>query len=258
MEFRVLAVGDVVGGPGLERIRRSLRWLKRKTNADFVVVNGENAAVVGITPDQAEDILDAGADVITMGNHTWSKREIVPYMDECGQILRPANYAPQVPGRGFGIYETKAGDVAVIDLIGRVSMDYGPDNPFTVVEKILKEVKTKIILVELHAEATSEKLALGYMLDGRVSALWGTHTHVPTADARVLPKGTGYCTDLGMTGPQESVLGIRPDLSIAKFRGDLPERYRWADGPTKIEAVLFTIDSATGKCLKAERVDQWE
>ena len=258
MEFRVLAIGDVVGGPGLERIRRSLRWLKRKTNADFVIVNGENAAVVGITPDQAEDILDAGADVITMGNHTWSKREIVPYMDECPQILRPANYAPQVPGRGWAIYETKAGDVAVIDLIGRVSMDYGPDNPFTVAEKILKEVKTKIILVELHAEATSEKLALGYMLDGRVSALWGTHTHVPTADARVLPKGTGYCTDLGMTGPQESVLGIRPDLSIAKFRGDLPERYRWADGPTKIEAVLFTIDSATGKCLKAERVDQWE
>jgi len=258
MEFRVLAVGDVVGGPGLERIRRSLRWLKRKTNADFVVVNGENAAVVGITPDQADQILDAGADVITMGNHTWSKREIVPYMDECSQILRPMNYAPQVPGRGWGIYETKAGDVAVIDLIGRVSMDYGPDNPFTVVEKALKEIKIKIILVELHAEATSEKLALGYMLDGRVSAVWGTHTHVPTADARVLPKGTGYCTDLGMTGPRESVLGIRPDLSIAKFKGDLPERYRWAEGPTKLEAVLFTIDSTTGKCLKAERVDQWD
>jgi len=258
MEFRVLTVGDVVGGPGLERIRRSLRWLKRKTNADFVVVNGENAAVVGITPDQADQILDAGADVITMGNHTWSKREIVPYMDECSQILRPMNYAPQVPGRGWGIYETKAGDVAVIDLIGRVSMDYGPDNPFTVVEKALKEINTKIILVELHAEATSEKLALGYMLDGRVSAVWGTHTHVPTADARVLPKGTGYCTDLGMTGPRESVLGIRPDLSIAKFKGDLPERYRWAEGPTKLEAVLFTIDSTTGKCLKAERVDQWD
>ena len=258
MEFRVLAVGDVVGGPGLERIRRSLRWLKRKTNADFVVVNGENAAVVGITPDQADQILDAGADVITMGNHTWSKREIVPYMDECDRILRPMNYAPQVPGRGWGIYETKAGDVAVIDLIGRVSMDYGPDNPFTVVEKALQEIKTRIILVELHAEATSEKLALGYMLDGRVSAVWGTHTHVPTADARVLPKSTGYCTDLGMTGPRESVLGIRPELSIAKFKGDLPERYRWAEGPTKLEAVLFTIDSATGKCLKAERVDQWD
>ena len=256
MEFKVLAVGDVVGNPGLNRIRRNLRQLKRKTGADFVVVNGENAAVVGITPDQAEEILDAGADVITMGNHTWSKREIVTYMDDCPQILRPANYAPQVPGRGWAVYETKAGDVAVIDLIGRCNMDYGPDNPFLVVEKILKDVKAKIILVELHAEATSEKLAMGYMLDGRISALWGTHTHVPTADAQVLPKGTGYVTDLGMTGPRHSVLGIRPDLSIAKFRGDLPERYRWAEGDTKLEAVLFTIDAATGKCLKAERVDE--
>ena len=146
----------------------------------------------------------------------------------------------------------------MIDLIGRCNMDYGPDNPFLVIEKILKEITAKIILVELHAEATSEKLAMGHMLDGRVSAVWGTHTHVPTADAQVLPKGTGYVTDLGMTGPQNSVLGIRPDLSIAKFRGDLPERYRWADGPTKLEAVLFTIDTATGKCLKAERVDQWD
>ena len=256
MEFKVLAVGDVVGTPGLSRVRRNLRQLKRKTGADFVVVNGENAAVVGITPDQAEDILDAGADVITMGNHTWSKREIVTYMDDCPQILRPANYAPQVPGRGWAVYETKAGDVAVIDLIGRCNMDYGPDNPFLVVEKILKEVKAKIILVELHAEATSEKLAMGYMLDGRISALWGTHTHVPTADAQILPKGTGYVTDLGMTGPKHSVLGIRPDLSIARFRGDLPERYRWAEGDTKLEAVLFTIDAATGKCLKAERVDE--
>ncbi len=258
MEFKVLAVGDVVGNPGLERVRRHLRQLKRKTGADFAVVNGENAAVVGLTPNQAEDILDAGADVITMGNHTWSKREIVSYMDDCSRILRPANYAPQVPGRGWGIYETKVGDVAVIDLIGRCNMDYGPNNPFLMIDQILQQIDTKIILVELHAEATSEKLAMGYMLDGRVSAVWGTHTHVPTADARVLPKGTGYVTDLGMTGPKESVLGIRPELSIAKFRGDLPERYRWADGTTKMEAALFTIDAATGKCRKAERVDEWD
>ena len=258
MDFKVLAVGDVVGNPGLERIRRNLRQLKRKTGADFVVVNGENAAVVGITPDQAEDILDAGADCITMGNHTWSKREIVNYMEDCHQIVRPANYAPQVPGRGWQVFDTKAGDVAVIDLIGRCNMDYGPDNPFLMIEKILKEVKAKIILVEIHAEATSEKLAMGYMLDGRVSAVWGTHTHVPTADAQVLPKGTGYVTDLGMTGPAQSILGIRPELSIAKFRGDLPERYRWAEGPTKLEGVLFTIDPATGKCLRAERVDEWD
>ena len=258
MDFKVLAVGDVVGNPGLDRVRRHLRQLKRKTGADFAVVNGENAAVVGLLPHQAEDILDAGADVITMGNHTWGKREIVDYMEDCPQILRPANYAPQVPGQGWRVFDTKAGPVAVIDLIGRCNMDYGPDNPFLMIDKILKEIDTKMIFVEIHAEATSEKLAMGYLLDGRVSAVWGTHTHVPTADARILPKGTGYVTDLGMTGPRDSILGIRPDLSIAKFRGDLTERYRWADGPTKMEAVLFTIDSATGLCRKAERVDEWD
>lgn len=255
MEFKVLAVGDVVGNPGMERIRQSLRQLKMQTGADFVIVNGENAAVVGMTPHQGEDILDAGADVITMGNHTFRKQEIVDYLDENSRILRPANFAPQSPGKGWGIYDTRFGPVAVIDLIGRCNMDYTPDNPFLMVEKILKEVDTKLIFVEMHAEATSEKLAMGYMLDGRISALWGTHTHVPTADVQILPKGTGYVTDLGMTGPKHSVLGIRPNLSIAKFRGDLTGRYQWADGPTKLEAVLFTIDTVTGLCHKAERVD---
>ena len=258
MEFKVLAVGDVVGNPGMDRIRKTLRKLKRSTEADFVIVNGENASVVGITPNQAEDILDAGADVITLGNHSFGKREIVDYLDESDRILRPANYAPQAPGRGWGVYETNFGDVTVIDLIGRCSMDYTPDNPFLEVERILKKNENTIVLVEMHAEATSEKLAMGYMLDGRVSAVWGTHTHVPTADNRILPKGTGYVTDLGMTGPRDSVLGIRPDLSVARFRGDLTERYRWAEGPTKLEGCLFTIDTDTGKCLKAERIDQWD
>ena len=258
MDFKVLAVGDVVGNPGMDRIRRSLRFLKQKTGADFVIVNGENAAVVGMTPSQAEDIFDAGADVITMGNHTYAKREITDYMDDNSRVLRPANYAPQAPGRGWGVYETKFGPVAVIDLQGRCNMDYGPDNPFLAVEKILKQLDTKLIFVELHAEATSEKLAMGYMLDGKVSALWGTHTHVPTADTQILPQGTGYVTDLGMTGPRHSVLGIQPKLSIAKFRGDLTERYRWAEGETKLEAVLFTVDSDTGLCRKAERVDLYD
>lgn len=255
MDFKVLAVGDVVGNPGMERIRKSLRRLRNVTGADFVIVNGENASVVGMTPRQGEEILDAGADVITMGNHTFSKREIVPYLEDCSQILRPANYAPQTPGRGWGIFETRIGDVAVIDLIGRCGMDYGPDNPFLQVERILKKLDTKFVFVEMHAEATSEKLAMGYLLDGRVSALWGTHTHVPTADTQILPKGTGYVTDLGMTGPRHSVLGIRPELSIAKFRGDLTSRYQWAEGPTKLEAVLFTLDTDTGLCRRAERVD---
>ena len=255
MEFKVLAVGDVVGGPGMERIRYSLRRLKAQTKADFVIVNGENAAVVGMTPQQAEDIFDAGADVITMGNHTFGKRELVDYMEDNRRVLRPANYAPQAPGYGWGVYDSKCGDIAVIDLQGRCSMDYTPDNPFLAVEKILKQLETNLIFVEIHAEATSEKLAMGYMLDGKISALWGTHTHVPTADVQVLPNGTGYVTDLGMTGPKHSVLGIQPQLSIAKFRGDLTERYRWANGPTKLEAVLFTIDPVTGLCQSVERVD---
>ncbi len=258
MEFKVLAVGDVVGNPGMDRICQSLRKLKKQTGADFVIVNGENASVVGITPNQAEDILDAGADVITMGNHTFGKREIVDYLDESSRILRPANYAPQAPGVGWRFYDTTAGMIAIIDLQGRVNMDYTPDNPFLEVERILKQIHTKLIFVEIHAEATSEKLAMGYMLDGRVSAVWGTHTHVPTADTQILPKGTGYVTDLGMTGPKHSVLGIRPDLSIAKFRGDLTERYRWAEGATKLEAVLFTVDTDTGLCRKAERVDLYD
>ena len=258
MDFKVLAVGDVVGNPGMDRVCQSLRKLKMQTGADFVIVNGENASVVGMTPQQGEEIFDAGADVITMGNHTFGRREIVDYLDENRRILRPANYAPQAPGSGWGIYETKFGPVAVIDLQGRVNMDYTPDNPFLQIDKILNQVDTKLILVEIHAEATSEKLAMGYMLDGRVSAVWGTHTHVPTADTQILPKGTGYVTDLGMTGPKNSVLGIRPHLSIAKFRGDLSGRYQWAEGPTKLEAVLFTIDTETGLCRKIERADLYD
>lgn len=258
MDFKVLAVGDVVGNPGIDRLCRSLRRLKKETSADFITVCGENASMIGMTPSQGEDILDAGADVITMGNHTFGKREIIDYLDDQPRILRPANYAPQAPGRGYGIFDSSAGPVAVIDLIGRCHMDFGPDNPFLLIDKLLPKLDTKLILVEFHAEATSEKLAMGYMLDGRVSALWGTHTHVPTADAQVLPKGTGYVTDLGMTGPKHSVLGVQPRQSIAKFRGDMTSRYQWADGPSKLEAVLFTIDTQTGLCRKAERVDVYD
>ena len=258
MDFKVLAVGDVVGNPGLDRLSRSLRYLKRKTGADFVVVNGENASGVGMTPHQGEDILDAGADCITMGNHTFNRREIMHYLDDCPQLIRPANYAPQNPGKGWAEFDTKAGTVAVINLMGRCNVDYNLDNPFLLVEKILKETRAKIILVDFHAEATSEKRAMGYMLDGRVSAVWGTHTHVPTSDTCVLPKGTGYVTDLGMTGPTHAILGVVPEQSIAHFRGEHVGPYKTAGGPTKIEAVLFTIDSATGKCKSVERADLYE
>ena len=255
MDFKVLVVGDVVGNPGMERIRRSLRRLRQTTGADFVIVNGENASVVGMTPQQGEDIFDAGADVITLGNHAFNKREIVPYLEDTTRVLRPANFAPQTPGQGWGVFETRAGDVAVINLIGRCHMDYVPDNPFLLVEKILPKLETKLILVEMHAEATSEKLAMGYMLDGRVSALWGTHTHVPTADEEVLPKGTGYITDLGMTGPVRSVLGICPEQSVETFLGGLPGRYRGAEGPCKMQGAIFTLDSSTGFCTQVERID---
>ena len=167
----------------------------------------------------------------------------------------PPTCPPQLPGRGWAVYETICGDVAVIDLIGRVGMAYLPDNPFLLMDRILKKIDAKIILVEIHAAATSEKLAMGYMLDGRVSAVWGTHPHVPPADPMLLPKGTGYVTDLGLTGPAISVIGIQPKLSIDKFRGEMYQRYQSADGPTKLNAVLFTIDAGSGKCTKVERVD---
>ncbi len=258
MEWKLLAVGDVVAEGGLSCLKRNLRRLKTEKRIDFCVVNGENTAVLGLTPAQAEDIFCAGADVITMGNHTWNRREIIPYMGNNERLLRPANLPPQQPGRGWGVFETPVGDVAVIDLIGRCSMDYTPDNPFLLVERILKRLQTRLIFVELHAEATSEKLAMGWMLDGRVSAVWGTHTHVQTADDCVLPHGTGYVTDLGMTGPKNSVLGIRPEISIQKFRGDLTRRYEPADGPCKLEGCIFTLDAATGRCLGAERVQIYD
>ena len=254
MNIKLLCVGDVVGNGGLDFLKANLSALKKEHSIDFCIVNGENAAVLGITPQQADAIFDAGADVITMGNHTWGKREIIPYMERSKKLLRPANLPSLQPGNGWGVYETKFGRVAVIDLIGRCNMDYTPDNPFTTVERILKKAETKLIFVELHAEATSEKLAMGWMLDGKVSAVWGTHTHVQTADERVLPRGTGYITDLGMTGPRNSVLGIKPELSIRRFRGEVPSRYEPAAGSCKLEGCIFTIDAESGKCIQTERV----
>ena len=255
MDFRVLAVGDVVGNPGLEQIRRNLRQMKRQYHADFAVVNGENASGVGITPAQARRILEAGADVITLGNHTWNRLQIGDYLDKEERILRPANYAGRVPGRGMGIYPCKGLRIAVLNLMGRAELNSNLDNPFKMANGLLRSGGFDLALVDFHAEATSEKLAMGYYLDGRVSALWGTHTHVPTADGRVLPKGTGYQTDLGMCGAVESVLGIEPRQSIESFLGGLPGRYRSAEGPCKLEGCLFTLDSATGLCTAMERLD---
>ena len=254
MDYRILAVGDVVGAPGLNMLKKHLRKLRRSVAADFCVVNGENASMVGMTPGQGEDILDAGADVITLGNHTWNRREICSYLDDTDRVLRPANFAPQLPGTGVGVYETNFGSIAVVNLIGRCGMDFGPDNPFTKIDGILRQLSGMPVLVDFHAEATSEKLAMGFYLDGKVSAMWGTHTHVPTADLRILPNGTGYITDLGMTGPRDSALGVRPAQSIAMFRGELTSRFEPAPGPCWLCGAVFTIDAETGRCKAVEPV----
>ena len=238
MDLRVLAVGDVCGVAGLQFLSERLKALKAEQNIDFCVVNGENANVVGVTPRQADDLFAAGADVITLGHK---------------RILRPANFAPQCPGRGWGEFKTKSGvELTVVNLMGRFTLDVNTDNPFLVADEILDQVQTKIVLVDHHAEGTSEKRAMGFYLDGRVSAVWGTHTHVQTSDAEVLPNGTGYITDLGMTGPANSVLGIEPEQSIGRFLGDPPRRYDAAAGRCKLEGAIFTIDCETGLCRSAE------
>ena len=253
MTMKILAVGDVCGKAGLDFLRRRLPTVKKTYHIDFTVVNGENANVVGVTPAQCEEIFDAGADVITLGDHTWIRTEIQDYLDRSSRCLRPANFAPQCPGQGFGVYDTAFGPVLVVNAIGRFTLDANTDNPFVVVDNILADhPDAKIVLVDFHAEGTSEKLAMSYFLEGRASAVWGTHTHVQTSDCAVLPGGTGYITDLGMAGPARSVLGIDVEQSIDKFLGDPPRRYASGGGECKMECAVFEIDCETGKCVSAE------
>lgn len=254
MSVKILAVGDICGQPGLDYISKHLKEYKKQNGIDFTVINGENANVVGITPRQADAIFNAGADVITLGNHTWTRTELQPYLEERRKILRPANFGPQCPGRGIAAFKTSFGEVCVLNLIGRFTLDNNTDNPFVIADGYMAEIREKIILVDFHAEGTSEKRAMGYLLDGKASAVWGTHTHVQTSDACVLPKGTGYITDIGMTGAANSVLGIAPEQSIGKFMGDPPRRYEAASGPAKLEGCIFTIDEQSGRCLDAEAI----
>ena len=256
MIFTVLAVGDVVGPGGVACLEERLKPFRKSRGIDFCVVNGENANVVGATPRQCDAILRAGADVVTLGNHTWTRWELQPYLDEKRRVLRPANYAPQCPGRGWEIYDTPKGRVLVMNLLGRFTLDTNTDNPFLLDDNVLTDTPedVKIRLVDFHAEATSEKGAMAWMLDGRVSAVWGTHTHVQTSDAQILEGGTGFITDLGMTGPRRSILGIRPEQSVGKFLGDVPRRYESPDGPCKLEGCVFTLDANTGKCKDIEAV----
>ncbi len=256
MELKILAVGDVVGESGLDYLCRRLPALRREHGVQFTVVNGENAAANGLLPHQAEEIFSAGADVITMGNHTWDKQQIADFMDRNPYILRPANYTSKAPGRGWGVFDGPRGlRIRVVNLIGRVGMDSNFDNPFTKMDEILREGEADVTLVDFHGETTSEKGAMAWYLDGRAHCLWGTHTHVPTADCRVLPKGLGFVTDLGMTGPVNSVIGIRPEQAINRFLGGLPRRFQPAEGPRKLNAVLFTVDTGKGKCVDLRRID---
>lgn len=253
--MNILAVGDVVGKEGCECLRRTLPALKKLKGIDFTVVNGENSAPGnGITPDSAGALLDAGADVITTGNHVFRRREVYDYLDDSRFVIRPANYYGANPGVGAAVVDTGRARVAVLNLAGKAYMENG-ENPFIAVDKLLKEVADcPIILLDFHAEATAEKKAMGFYLDGRVSAVFGTHTHVQTADAAVLPKGTGYITDLGMTGPKYSVLGIKPEISVQWLKTGMPTRFETADGPCMLNACVFEIDEKTGRTLGVESI----
>ena len=255
MRYHILAVGDVVGEPGLRHLEKVLRPLQKLKNIAFTVVNGENASGVGLTRDQAERIRDAGADAVTLGNHAFGKAQISGLLDDAPWLLRPANYSGRAPGPGCEVFDLGGIRIRVLNLIGRCDLAWGADNPFTTADRLLERDRAEFTLVDFHAEATSEKLALAYYLDGRVSALWGTHTHVPTADERVCPQGTGYITDLGMTGAVESVLGIEPGQSVESFLGGLPGRYRHPEGPCKLQGAIFTLDGGSGLCAGVERVD---
>ena len=256
MNINILAVGDITGKVGYKTLVQKLKSIIKLYDIAFTVANGENAAGLGITKNQANELLDCGVDVITLGNHTWSKREIIPFLDDSKNILRPSNFSPQVPGRGWGIYDTNHGSICVINLVGRGGMNVENENPYFEADKILKQINddVKIVLVDFHAERTSEKYAMAYYLDGRVTAVWGTHTHVQTSDIRIFANGTGYITDLGMTGPIDSIIGMKPEQPISRFLGNPPERFEDAEGPAKIEGAVFTIDPETGKCTEAESV----
>ncbi len=258
MDVTILVLGDVVGRPGRDALKRRLKDIRRERQVDLCVVNGENAAGgAGITPDTAEDLFAAGADVITTGDHAWDKRELVPYYGRQPRLLRPLNYPAAAAGRGFVVAETAAGiKVAVASLLGRVFLNQPVDSPFAAVDRFLEAVagQAALAVVDFHAEATSEKVAMGWHLDGRATLVAGTHTHIPTADETVLPKGTAYITDLGMTGPYASVLGRRAERVLHRFVTGMPAVYDVATGDVRICGVLAVADDRTGKAKSVERI----
>lgn len=256
--MRILFIGDIFGRPGREIARRAIPVLVSSADIDFVIANVENSAAgFGVTGDIADTILTYGVDVMTSGNHIWDKKEILDYIPRQHKLLRPANFPAAVPGHGSYLARTRGGEpVGVLNVMGRVFMT-PLDDPFA---RAIQEVdalraKARVVIVDFHAEATSEKLAMGWHLDGRATAVLGTHTHVQTADNRILPKGTAYITDVGMTGPHDSIIGVTVEAALGRFRNSMPAKFEAATGPGRLNAVVITADPATGKATAIERLN---
>lgn len=254
--MKILAIGDVCGSAGRKLIKTRLSALRRELKADLVVVNGENANDNGrgLSPDTADDFFYSGADIITLGNHAFNDRRLFDYLNEQRYIIRPYNLSSRNPGEGYAVIDCLGKRVCVSNLIGRVDLDYRSSNPFEAADKILRETDADIYVFDIHAEATSEKKAFGYYLDGRASIVFGTHTHIPTRDLQILPKGTGYITDIGMTGGMYSVLGVRPERSIDMFLGEPYVKYDYSDIDPLMQGALFILDS-NGKCVETQAID---
>ena len=258
MIVRILMLGDIVGKAGRDAVRTMIPTLHDLYSPHFIIVNGENAAAgLGITPEIARSLLEAGVDVITLGNHTWSRREIVDYLDREPRLLRPANFPAGTPGKGYGIFACRGSmaRIGVANLLGRTFMQ-PVDDPFRLADTILEAFRGQaaVTFFDFHAEATSEKNAFGCYLDGRAGVVVGTHTHVQTADERILPGGTAYITDVGMVGPQESILGMNAHESVLKFVTQLPHRLEVASGPVTLCGILADVDTQTGRAARIERI----
>jgi len=255
--MRILFIGDIVGKPGRRALEGLLGKVISEHAVDFTIANGENAAGgMGVTPAIGTEILDLGVDVLTSGNHVWAKKEILPFLDAERRLLRPSNYPEGVPGKGRGVFESGKGfKIGVLNLEGRVFMK-NLDCPFRVAEREIEVLRgeTKIIIVDFHAEATSEKMAMGWFLDGKVSMMVGTHTHVQTSDEKILEEGTAYITDAGMTGPTASVIGVRREVAIHRFLTQIPWKYDVATEGIELQGVVVDVDSQTGKASRIERI----
>ena len=253
--MKILAVGDLVGETGVEKLKRTLPNLQEAEHIDFTIINGENSAGgMGMTSKIYNELNRLNIDVITMGNHTWCKKDIFTFIGD-KKIIRPANYSKGCPGKGYTIIQKDNKKIAVVNLIGRTDMGVLSDNPFTCIDHIIEKLKVDIIVLDFHAEATAEKIAMGYYVDGRITAMFGTHTHVQTADEKILENGTGYITDVGMTGPEKSVIGMDVDASLKRFVTSLPEKYKLAEGSCMLNGVIFDIDDKTNKVKKVYRIN---